>query len=260
MSSADDVRVAREGAILEVTIDRPKANAIDGAISRRLGEVFAGFRDDPELRVAIVTGAGEKFFSAGWDLKAIAKAGSHDMDFGVGGFGGLQELPGLNKPVIAAVNGMACGGAFYMLGEVEFIVAAEHATFFDPHVTYGMTASFEPIHMSGITPFCEIMRLSLLGNYERMSAQRAYQVGMVSEVVPGAELSGRARELAAIIASQPKLAIEGTVRAIWSTREMPQREAVRLGYAYVAMGTNQDSIAEGQKLFSSGKRVEWKLR
>jgi enoyl-CoA hydratase/carnithine racemase len=162
--------------------------------------------------------------------------------------------------VIAAVNGMACGGAFYMLGEVEFIVAADHATFFDPHVTYGMTASFEPIHMSGITPFTEIMRLSLLGNYERMSAQRAFQIGMVSEVVAGAEVVPRARELAAIIASQPKLAVEGTVRALWSTREMPQREAVRLGYAYVAMGTNQDSIAEGQKLFSSGKRVEWKLR
>src|SRR5262249_43738221 len=123
------------------------------------------------------------------------------------------------KPVIAAVNGMACGGAFYMLGEVEFILAAEHATFFDPHVTYAVSAGFEPILMSGITPFPEIMRLSLLGNYERMSAQRAYEIGMVSEVVPGAELLGRTRELASIIASQPKLAIEGTVRAIWSTRE-----------------------------------------
>jgi enoyl-CoA hydratase/carnithine racemase len=123
-----------------------------------------------------------------------------------------------------------------------------------------MTAAFEPIHMAGITPFTEIMRLSLLGNYERMSAQRAYQIGMVSEVVPGAELLAHTRDLAAKIASQPRLAIEGTVRAIWSTREMPQREAVRLGYAYVAMGTNQDSIAEGQQLFASGKRVEWKLR
>ncbi|MGE5184193.1 MAG: enoyl-CoA hydratase/isomerase family protein, partial [Acidobacteriota bacterium] len=115
-------------------------------------------------------------------------------------------------------------------------------------------------HMAGITPFAEIMRLSLLGNYERLSAQRAFQIGMVSEVVPGDRLGARARELAAIIASQPKLAIEGTVRAIWSTRSMPQREAVRLGYAFVAMGTNQESIAEGQKMFSSGKRVEWKLR
>jgi enoyl-CoA hydratase/carnithine racemase len=93
-----------------------------------------------------------------------------------------------------------------------------------------------------------------------MSAQRAYQIGMVTEVVPGADLVARARELAAMIASQPRLAVEGTVRALWSTREMPQREAVRLGYAYVAMGTSQESIAEGQQMFASGKRVEWKLR
>jgi enoyl-CoA hydratase/carnithine racemase len=104
------------------------------------------------------------------------------------------------------------------------------------------------------------MRLSLMGNYERMSAQRALEIGMVSEVVPADQLQARAHEVAAIIASQPKRAIEGTVRAIWSTREMPQREAVRLGYAYVAMGTSPDSIAEGQEMFASGKRVEWKLR
>ena len=166
------------------------------------------------------------------------------------------------KPVIAAVNGMACGGAFYMLGEVEFIIAAEHATFFDPHVTYGMTAAFEPIHMAGIMPFREIMRLSLLGNYERMSAQRAYEIGMVSR--------GRAR--------RPSSRDRGHVgRASRSRRSPSSRskapcarsgahassvsaQAVRLGYAYVAMGTSQDSIAEGQKFFASGKRVEWKLR
>jgi enoyl-CoA hydratase/carnithine racemase len=164
------------------------------------------------------------------------------------------------KPVIAAVNGMACGGAFYMLGEVEFIIAAEHATFFDPHVTYGMTASFEPIHMSGITPFCEIMRVSLMGNYERLSAQRAYQIGMVSEVVPGDQLLDAAAWCAERIAAQPKLAIEGTVRAIWGAREFGSRHAVHLGYAYVSMGTNQDSIAEGQKLFESGTRIEWRAR
>jgi enoyl-CoA hydratase/carnithine racemase len=147
-----------------------------------------------------------------------------------------------------------------MLGEVEFIIAAEHATFFDPHVTYGMTAAFEPIHMSGIMPFGEIMRLSLLGNHERMSAERAHEIGMVSEVVPAAELAERAAWCATVIASQPALAIEGTVRAIWGARELGARQALKLGYAYVAMGTNPDSIAEGQKVFESGKRIEWKLR
>ena len=100
----------QRGAVLQVTLDRPKANAIDVATSRELGEVFAGFRDDPELRIAIITGAGDKFFCPGWDLKAAAEGEAVDSDYGVGGFGGLQELPNLNKPVIAAVNGICCGG------------------------------------------------------------------------------------------------------------------------------------------------------
>src|SRR4051812_49991766 len=110
MATSDVVRTRREGSILEVTLDRPKANAIDLATSRVMGEVFAGFRDDPELRVAVLQTAGEKFFSAGFDLKAAADGDAVDGDYGVGGFGGLQELPGLNKPVIAAVHGMAGGG------------------------------------------------------------------------------------------------------------------------------------------------------
>jgi enoyl-CoA hydratase/carnithine racemase len=261
-----------DDGVAVVTLNRPDVhNAFNAKMQRELKSLWRALRRHDSVRCIVLTGAGEKAFCTGIDrMEQMGDDAHPDADIvGSGETPFMFNDPGDNigpkscdlwKPVIAAVNGMACGGAFYMLGEVEFIVAAEHATFFDPHVTYGMTAAFEPIHMAGITPFTEIMRLSLLGNYERMSAQRAYQVGMVSEVVPGSELQGRARALAAIIASQPKLAIEGTVRAIWSTREMPQREAVRLGYAYVAMGTNQDSIAEGQKLFSSGKRVEWKLR
>jgi enoyl-CoA hydratase/carnithine racemase len=247
--------------VATVTLDRPdRLNSFDTTMTRELAALWRGLRVDDAVRAVVLTGAGERAFCTGIDRGDVIPQPSGPW---------MMDDPGLSigpktadcwKPVVAAVNGMACGGAFYLLGEVETILAAEHATFFDPHVTYGMTAAFEPIHMAGITPFTEIMRLSLLGNYERMSAARAHQIGMVSEVVPGAELAARARELAAIIASQPKLAIEGTVRAIWSTRSMPQREAVRLGYAYVAMGTSQDSIAEGQKMFASGKRVEWKLR
>jgi enoyl-CoA hydratase/carnithine racemase len=263
-----------DDGVAVVTLNRPEVhNAFNSQMQREVKSLWRALRRHDDVRCIVLTGAGEKAFCTGID-RMEQMGGEHDetTDRDVVGSGSTPFMfndPGDNlgpkscdlwKPVIAAVNGMACGGAFYMLGEVEFIVAAEHATFFDPHVTYGMTASFEPIHMSGITPFTEIMRLSLLGNYERMSARRAFQIGMVSEVVPGTEVVSRSRELAAIIASQPKLAVEGTVRALWSTREMPQREAVRLGYAYVAMGTNQDSIAEGQKLFSSGKRVEWKLR
>jgi len=263
-----------DDGVAVVTLNRPDVhNAFNSLMQRELHTLWRALRRHDDVRCIVLTGAGEKAFCTGIDrMEQMGGEGDDTTDTDVVGSGETPFMfndPGDNlgpkscdlwKPVIAAVNGMACGGAFYMLGEVEFIVAAEHATFFDPHVTYGMTASFEPIHMSGITPFTEIMRLSLLGNYERMSAQRAFQVGMVTEVVPGADLQTRARELAAIIASQPKLAIEGTVRALWSTRSMPQREAVRLGYAFVAMGTSQESIAEGQELFASGKRVEWKLR
>ncbi len=263
-----------DDGVAVVTLNRPSVhNAFNSLMQRELHRLWRALRRHDPVRCIVLTGAGDKAFCTGIDrTEQMGGEGDATTDPDVVGGGGTPFMfndPGDNigpkscdlwKPVIAAVNGMACGGAFYMLGEVEFIVAAEHATFFDPHVTYGMTAAFEPIHMAGITPFPEIMRLSLLGNYERMSAQRAHQIGMVSEVVSGPDLAARARDIAAIIASQPRLAIEGTVRALWSTRSMPQREAVRLGYAFVAMGTNQESISEGQKMFASGKRVEWNLR
>ena len=263
-----------DDGVAVVTLNRPTVhNAFNSLMQRELHTLWRALRRHDPVRCIVLTGAGDKAFCTGIDrMEQMGGAGDETTDPDVVGSGATPFMfndPGDNigpkscdlwKPVIAAVNGMACGGAFYMLGEVEFIVAADHATFFDPHVTYGMTAAFEPIHMAGITPFPEIMRLSLMGNYERMSAQRAHQIGMVSEVVPGAELATRTRDIAAIIASQPRLAIEGTVRAIWSTRSMPQREAVRLGYAFVAMGTNQESISEGQQVFASGKRVEWTLR
>jgi|JRHI01.1.fsa_nt_gi enoyl-CoA hydratase/carnithine racemase len=257
-----------------VTLNRPEAlNAFNSLMQRELRDCWRSLRRHDDARCVVLTGVGDRAFCTGIDrMEQMGGAADDTTDADVVGSGSTPFMfndPGDNigpkscdmwKPVIAAVNGMACGGAFYMLGETEFIVAAEHATFFDPHVTYGMTAAFEPIHMAGIMPFPEIMRLSLLGNYERMSAQRAHQIGMVSEVVPQEQLHDAAGWAAGVIASQPQLAIQGTVRAIWAAREHGQRQAVRLAYAYVGLGTNQDSIAEGQKLFESGRRVEWKLR
>ena len=257
-----------------VTLNRPdKMNAFNSLMQRELRDLWRGLRRHDDVRCVVLTGAGDKAFCTGIDrMEQMGGNADATTDPDVVGSGSTPFMfndPGDNigpkscelwKPVIAAVNGIACGGAFYMLGEVEFIVAADHATFFDPHVTYGMTAAFEPMHMAGIMPFGEIMRLSLLGNYERLSAQRAHEIGLVSEVVPKKQLHDAVARAANTIASQPPLAIQGTVRAIWAARELGHRQALRFGYSYVAMGTDQDSIAAGQKLFESGTRIDWKLR
>jgi len=256
-----------------VTLDRPDAlNAFNMQMQRELRSLWRGLRRHDDVRCVVLTGAGDKAFCTGIDRVEQMGGGAAIDDPDAIGSGATPFMfndPGDNigpkscdlwKPVIAAVNGIACGGAFYMLGEVDFIIASDDATFFDPHVTYGMTAAFEPIHMSGIMPFGEVMRMTLLGNHERLSATRAYEIGLVSEVVPKAELLERADWAAGVIASQPALAIEGTVRSIWAARELGGRQALRFGYGLVAMGTSQESIAEGQRAFESGDRPKWKLR
>ncbi|MGZ8752822.1 MAG: enoyl-CoA hydratase/isomerase family protein [Acidimicrobiia bacterium] len=257
-----------------VTLNRPdRLNAFNSLMQRELKALWRGLRRHDAVRCIVLTGAGEKAFCTGIDrMEQMGGNTDETTDDSVVGSGSTPFMfndPGDNigpkscdlwKPVIAAVNGIACGGAFYMLGEVEFIIAADHATFFDPHVTYGMTAAYEPMHMAGIMPFGEIMRLTLLGNHERLSANRAYEIGLVSEVVPFEQLLERAGWAAQVIADRPALAVEGTVRSIWAAREFGPRQALRLGYAFVAMGTSRESIAEGQAVFESGKRIDWRLR
>lgn len=275
MPDYDTLLYSVDGAVATVTLNRPeRLNAFNSLMQRELRDVWRSLRSDNDVRCIVLTGAGDRAFCTGIDrMEQMGGETDTSTDHDVVGSPGdtpfMFDDPGDNlgpksndlwKPVIAAVNGMACGGAFYMLGEVEFVIAAEHATFFDPHVTYGMTAAFEPMHMAGLMPFGEIMRLTLLGNHERLSARRAHEIGMVSEVVPGAELADRAAWAAGVIASQPALAVQGTVRALWTAREMGARQALRLGYAFVGLGTDAESLAEGQKLFESGTRVEWRLR
>src|SRR6266513_1251918 len=212
-----------DDGVATVTLNRPDVyNAFNSLMQRELHTLWRALRRHDPVRCVVLTGAGEKAFCTGID-RMEQMGGEHDdsTDPDVVGSGSTPFMfndPGDNigpkssdlwKPVIAAVNGIGCGGAFYMLGEVEFIIAAEHATFFDPHVTYGMTAAFEPIHMLQKMPFGEIMRLSLLGNHERMSAKRAYEIGLVSEVVAAGGLHDAAAWAAGVIASQPPLAVQG---------------------------------------------------
>lgn len=207
------IHTRRDGAILEVTLDRPKANAIDLATSRIMGDVFADFRDDPDLRVAILTGAGDKFFCPGWDLKAANDGDAVDGDYGVGGFGGLQELRDMNKPVIAAVNGIACGGGLELALSADMILAAEHATFALPEIRSGTVADAASIKLPKRIPYHIAMELLLTGRW--FDADEGHRWGLVNEVVAAEGLMDRARELAQLIASGPPLvyaAIKEVVR------------------------------------------------
>ncbi|MDA1152867.1 MAG: enoyl-CoA hydratase-related protein, partial [Proteobacteria bacterium] len=180
------------GHVLEVTIDRPKANAIDLVTSRQMGEVFLGFRDNPELRVAILTAAGDNFFSAGWDLKAAATGDAVDGDYGVGGFGGLQELPHLNKPLICAVNGICCGGGLEMALSCDIILAAEHATFALPEIRSGTVADAASIKLPKRIPYHIAMEMLLTGRW--IDVHEAAKWGLVNHIYPRDQIMEKARE------------------------------------------------------------------
>jgi len=197
------VKTRREGAILQVTLDRPKANAIDLSTSRIMGEVFREFRDDPELRVAILTGAGGKFFCPGWDLKAAADGAAVDGDYGIGGFGGLQELRDMNKPVIAAINGIACGGGLELAISADLLLAADHATFALPEIRSGTVADAASVKLPKRIPYHIAMELLLTGRW--FDAEEANRWGLVNEIVPADQLMDRAWELARLLESGPPL-------------------------------------------------------
>lgn len=258
--SMEQVKTRVEGGILEVIVDRPKANAIDRATSRAMGEVFSNFRDDPHLRVAIITGGGEKFFSAGWDLKAAADGEEVDGDYGVGGFGGMQELESFNKPVIAAVNGICCGGGLEIALCADIIYAAEHATFALPEIRSGTIADAASIKMPKRIPYHVAMEMLLTGRW--IDAEEANRWGFVNEIVPADKLMERARETARLLETGPPLvyaAIKEVVRKAENMQFLPALRKVTQSEfpAVKALYTSEDQI-EGAKAFAEGRDPVWK--
>ncbi len=263
--SAGPLHVTRNGPILEVVLDRPKANAIDAATSRVMGQAFVltVFRDDPELRVAIITGGGEKFFCAGWDLKAAAAGEAPDEDYGPGGFGGIQELPNLNKPIIAAVNGMAVGGGFELALSADMILAAEHVRFALPEIKAGTLADAATLKLPKRMPYHVAMDLLLTGRW--MDAAEAHRWGLVNEILPAGSLMPRARELAALLAAGPPLVFAAIKEVARESQTMSFEEALLLRirerrFRSVDMLYGSDDQKEGARAFAEKRQPVWKGR
>lgn len=250
-----------DGAVAWITLNRSdRHNAFDATLAAELRGLWRHLRSDDSVNAIVLTAAGDKAFCTGIDRSWVVPQPSSPFMIDDPGLLLGPKTADLWKPVVAAVNGMACGGAFYLLGEVETIVAADHATFFDPHTTYGMTAAFEPILLYGQLPWGELCRLALMGNHERMSAARAHQVGFVQDVVPLAELRATAGRIAQAIASQPTAAVQGTLRALWAARQMARAQALALAPHLVSLGNSAEAMAQGQAAFASGQRVDPDVR
>ena len=258
--STQSVKTNIFGHVLEVTLDRPKANAIDLKTSKIMGDVFCDFRDNPNLRVAIITGSGEKFFCAGWDLKAAADGDAVDGDYGVGGFGGLQELPNMNKPVIAAVNGICCGGGLELALSADIILAAEHATFALPEIRSGTVADAASLKLPKRIPYHIAMEMLFTGRW--LDSEEAARWGLINQVHTSNDLLSKARELAELLASGPPLVYAAIKEVVREAEDMKFNDALNMitksQFRTVETLYRSEDQLEGARAFSEKRNPVWR--
>lgn len=269
-SSFETIKVEISDNVAWVTLDRPDAlHAFNAQMQLEVRETWRALRVLDEVHVALLTASGETAFCVGVDRdEPMSALGDSENLFGTSN-NNMYDDPGddlgpkacdLWKPVVCAVNGICCGGAFYFLAECDVIIASETATFFDPHVTYGMAAVYEPMKMAQRMPLGDILRMTLLGNHERMSADTAHRIGLISEVVAPEELHDAAAWLATTIAAQPPAAVQASMRAIWAANDLGRLDAMALAPALLTAGTSKSAMSQGQAAFASGERITPRIR
>ena len=260
MRTEGPIKTRVEGAVLEVTLDRPKANAIDLVTSRIMGQVFRDFRDDDGLRVCILRAEGEKFFCPGWDLKAAAGGDAVDGDYGVGGFGGLQELPNLNKPVIAAVNGICCGGGLELALSADLILCASTATFALPEIRSGTVADAASVKLPKRIPYHVAMDLLLTGRW--FDADEARHWGIVKEICAPDQLLAKAWDLARLLEQGPPLVYAAIKEVVREAEDMKFQDAMsRIGkrqFLTVDRLYSSEDQLEGARAFAEKRDPVWR--
>lgn len=244
--------------VATVTLDRPTAmNSFNQEMLDDFADLWRTVKDDDEVRVVVLRAEGDRAFCTGMDVHQGIDRHPNVWSQTDPGERLSPKLNQVWKPLVCAVQGMAAGGAFYWLNEADIIICSDDATFFDPHVSYGMTAALEPIGLARRIPLGETLRIALLGLDERLSATRALQIGLVSEVVAREQLWRRADEIARVIAAKPPAAIQGTVRAIWESLDSTRTQALRTGLSYTQLG---NPIGKAEVERSSVVRSRWTLR
>lgn len=238
--------------IATVTLDRPEAlNSFNDDMGNEMGWAWETIREDDDVHVVVLQANGERAFCTGVDIRGGATWFWRDNVWNTTDPGvtlGPKFHHKVWKPVIAAVHGMAAGGAQYFLNEADIIICSDDAVFFDPHASVGIVSALEPIGMlaRGVN-IGEVMRWALMGNEERITAETALRIGLVTEVVPRDSLRERAREIAASIAGRNPRAIQGTVRAIWESLDMTRSMALQNGMNYTHIGNQGVARAMGEK-------------
>jgi crotonobetainyl-CoA hydratase len=255
---SDGIKTATDGPILEVTIDRPKANAINLSASRRLNEVFTAFRDDPKLRIAIVTAAGDRFFCAGWDLKGATGAEESDADWGAAGFGGLNYPRNLDKPIICAVNGIACGGGFEIVLGTDIIVMEEHARFALPEINVGVLPDAGTIKLRRRIPYHVAVEFLMTGRW--MDAVEAKHWGLANHVVARGQGLAKAREIAQQLAAGPPLLFPAIKQLLRHSEMVPEHQAFELHDSLHAVQQviRSEDLKEGARAFTEKRPPVWK--